>query len=255
MKLDRQIFRTIQKLAANIFAWIIFLGGFYLGISMLIALVSAIVSGKIELIFSRMILPVAAIAVVAMLISTAIAVIQPRHRILSIVQKFSRKISFWMSFLEIILLVNVGLFRAIESDLFRSSILWIIVSITKLTTWALALVTCLGFMLFPIAAILSYRTKIAERKGWSLARRMRVDRIEEIRSSRLERGLFVPNGLADPIEDIEYIQDNDWMEISDDEVLGIGDLSCEYNAHSLFLRCAVHPNVETCEGCRDYRPH
>jgi Family of unknown function (DUF6464) len=258
MKFDRQILKSIQKLAANIFGWAIFLGGLYLGIAGLFALVSAIVSGKIELIFSRMILPVAAITIVAMCLSTAIAIIKPRRKILTVVQKISRKIGSWMSFVEIVLLINVGLFRAIESGLVRSAILWLvefIVSIIELTTWAIALVTCLGFMLFPISAILSYRAKTIERKGWSLARRERVDRIDEIRRSRLERGLFVPNGLADPVDEIEYVQDRDWMEISDDEVLGIGDLSCGYNARSLFLRCAVHPNVDTCEGCHDYRPH
>jgi Family of unknown function (DUF6464) len=258
MKFNRQIFKSVQKLAANIFGWVIFLGGLYLGIAGLFALVSTIVSGKIELIFSRMILPVAVITIVAMCLSTTISIIKPRHRILVTIQKVSRKTSRWMSFTEIILLVNVGLFRAIESGLVRSAILWFlefIISIIELTTWAIALVTCLGFILFPISAIFSYRAKNIERKGWSLARRMRVDRIDEIRRSRLERGLFVPNGLADPVDEIEYIQDRDWMEISDDEVLGIGDLSCEYNARSLFLRCAVHPNVDTCEGCHDYRPH
>ncbi len=258
MKFKYQTFRTIRKLAANIFTWGIFLGGLYLGISVLIALVSAIASGQIELIFSRMTLPIAIITIVAMCLSTTIAIIKPRHRILTIVQKISREISFWMSFTEIILLINVGLFRAIESGLVRSIVSWIvefIVGIIELTTWAIALVTCLGLMIFPIAAILNYRAKITERKGWSLTRRMRVDRIDEIRRSRLERGLFVPNGLADPVEDIEQIQADRWDDLSDDELFGIGDLTCEYNAHSLFLRCAVHPNVETCEGCYDYRSH
>lgn len=258
MKFKHQIFRTIQKLVTHLFGWGIFLGGSYLGISVLIALMSTIASGKIELIFSQMILPIAVITIVAVCLSTAIAVIKPRHRILTIVQKVSGKIGFWMSFTEVILLINVGLFRAIDSGLVRSIILWIvefIVGIIELTTWAIALATCLGLVLFPILAILNYRTKITERKGWSLARRMRVDRIEEIRRSRLERGLFVPNGLADPVEEIEQIPEHQWEDLADDELFGIGDLSCEYNAHSLFLRCAVHPNVETCEGCRDYRPH
>jgi Family of unknown function (DUF6464) len=32
----------------------------------------------------------------------------------------------------------------------------------------------------------------------------------------------------------------------------IGDLSCEYNAHSAFLRCAVNPSADTCENCHHY---
>ncbi len=42
---------------------------------------------------------------------------------------------------------------------------------------------------------------------------------------------------------------------SDNELIGmvgLGDLTCDYNANSAFLRCAVHPGAETCEGCRDY---
>lgn len=250
------MFASIKKTTANIFTWLIFLGGIVFGISALIILGSAIESGKIEVIFSQMIVPVAVMAIVATCLSIAIGIVKPRHRILTVVQKFFQEISFWMSFTEIVLLVNVGLFRAINSGLVRSTTLLVvdfIVEIVKLTTWAIALLTCLGLVLFPVSAVLSYRAKIIKRKGWSLARKMRVDRIDEIRCSRLERGLFVPNGLADPVEEIEHSQNNHWAEISDDELLGVGDLTCEYNAHSLFLRCAVHPNVDTCEGCRDYR--
>ena len=38
----------------------------------------------------------------------------------------------------------------------------------------------------------------------------------------------------------------------DEDSIGIGDLTCEYNAHSALFRCAVHPGVETCEGCHDH---
>ena len=40
---------------------------------------------------------------------------------------------------------------------------------------------------------------------------------------------------------------------SQEEQWEIGDLTCEYNAHSALLRCTVHPSAETCAGCRDYR--
>lgn len=33
----------------------------------------------------------------------------------------------------------------------------------------------------------------------------------------------------------------------------IGDLSCEYNARSPFLRCAINPSGP-CQNCQHYRP-
>ncbi|BAZ07980.1 DUF6464 family protein [Calothrix sp. NIES-3974] len=33
----------------------------------------------------------------------------------------------------------------------------------------------------------------------------------------------------------------------------IGDITCEYNARSGYIRCAVNPNGP-CEGCRCYQP-
>lgn len=32
----------------------------------------------------------------------------------------------------------------------------------------------------------------------------------------------------------------------------IGDISCQFNARSSYLRCAVNPQGP-CEGCRDYK--
>jgi Family of unknown function (DUF6464) len=105
------------------------------------------------------------------------------------------------------------------------------------------------------------RQRIVEERSWSYARRLRVDRIEEIRNSRLANGRTLPSGLADIDDDLESINfdddENPFLSgltyYGDDDLDGIGDLTCTYNARSLFLRCAVHPDVETCEGCRDYQ--
>lgn len=34
----------------------------------------------------------------------------------------------------------------------------------------------------------------------------------------------------------------------------IGDISCQFNARSRYLRCAVNPEGP-CQGCRHYKPH
>ena len=36
--------------------------------------------------------------------------------------------------------------------------------------------------------------------------------------------------------------------------IDIGDPTCSYNAHSPYIRCAVNPDLDTCEECRDYQP-
>jgi Family of unknown function (DUF6464) len=100
--------------------------------------------------------------------------------------------------------------------------------------------------------------QIIDEESWSSVRRSRVDRIAEIRNSRRNRGQNIPSGLSEADdEDSEFIVTySDLLRygaLDDDDPDGIGDLSCEYNARSLFLRCAVHPGAETCEGCRDYR--
>lgn len=105
------------------------------------------------------------------------------------------------------------------------------------------------------------RQQIVEEGSWSYARRSRVDRIEEIRNSRLANGRTVPSGLVDIDDDLESVNfdddENPFLSgltyYGDDDPDGIGDLTCTYNARSLFLRCAVHPDVETCDGCRDYQ--
>lgn len=103
------------------------------------------------------------------------------------------------------------------------------------------------------------RHQIIDEELWSPVRRSRVDRIAEIRNSRRSNGRNLPAGLsADDREESEFIVTysdllRDAALDDDDDPDGIGDLTCEYNARSLFLRCAVHPGAETCEGCRDYR--
>lgn len=34
----------------------------------------------------------------------------------------------------------------------------------------------------------------------------------------------------------------------------IGDISCQYNSMSVYMRCALHPCATSCENCRDYTP-
>jgi hypothetical protein len=103
------------------------------------------------------------------------------------------------------------------------------------------------------------RHQIIDEESWSPVRRSRVDRIAQIRNSRRSNGRNLPAGLsADDDEQSEFIVTrSDLLRYGalddDDDPDGIGDLTCEYNARSLFLRCAVHPGAETCEGCRDYR--
>lgn len=103
------------------------------------------------------------------------------------------------------------------------------------------------------------RQQIIDEASWSPVRRSRVNRIAEIRSLRQANGQILPSGLVDREEEIEFtitsssLDNYGVINHDEDDCYGIGDLTCEYNAHSLFLRCAVHPSVETCEGCRDYR--
>jgi Family of unknown function (DUF6464) len=99
--------------------------------------------------------------------------------------------------------------------------------------------------------------QIIDEESWSPMRRSRVDRIAQIRTSRRTNGQNLPTGLVEDEEESEFIVTYSDLQryggLDDDEPDGIGDLTCEYNAHSLFLRCAVNPGVDSCEGCRDYR--
>ncbi len=102
------------------------------------------------------------------------------------------------------------------------------------------------------------RHQIIDEESWSPVRRSRVDRIAQIRTSRRTNGQNLPAGLVEDEEESEFIVTYSDLQgygvlDDDDEPDGIGDLTCQYNAHSLFLRCAVNPGVDTCEGCRDYR--
>ncbi len=98
--------------------------------------------------------------------------------------------------------------------------------------------------------------QIIDEESWSPTRRSRVDRIATIRNSRRNNGQNLPSGLVEVEDESEFMvtySDLQSYGALDDDPDGIGDLTCEYNAHSLFLRCAVNPGAETCEGCRDYR--
>ncbi|MFM2304512.1 MAG: hypothetical protein RLZZ135_1924 [Cyanobacteriota bacterium] len=104
--------------------------------------------------------------------------------------------------------------------------------------------------------------QIIDEASWSPARRARVARIAEIRNSRQAIGQTLPSGLIDREENEENSEITisfeyetfDSGQIWSDNLEGIGDLTCEYNARSLLIRCAVHPAATTCEGCRDYQP-
>lgn len=100
------------------------------------------------------------------------------------------------------------------------------------------------------------RQQAIDEVNWTQIRRSRVDRIADIRSSRQANQQFIPSGLDTPESELELTtpiySDIDYYGILDDDEHGIGDLTCSYNARSLFLRCAVNPSAETCEGCRDY---
>jgi Family of unknown function (DUF6464) len=109
--------------------------------------------------------------------------------------------------------------------------------------------------------------QIIDEASWSPTRRARVARIHEIRNSRQANGQTLPPGLTVGESSAQWNGDED-TEITvsyDDEITntdrlwsgdldGIGDLTCQYNARSVFIRCAVHPGAETCAGCRDYQP-
>jgi hypothetical protein len=107
------------------------------------------------------------------------------------------------------------------------------------------------------------RQYIIDRQSWSQTRIDRVNRIEEIRRLRQFNGLNTPSSLIDRYDNLDADIQSSITELDfysydmhysgDEEWDGIGDLTCEYNAQSLYLRCAVHPEAETCEGCRDYR--
>lgn len=108
------------------------------------------------------------------------------------------------------------------------------------------------------------RQQVNDEATWSSMRQARVARIAQIRASRQANQRSLPTGLVDtasepqdiPIDPhrqvYRYVNLDYYGALTDDDD-GIGDLTCVYNAHSLFLRCAVNPGADTCEGCRDYQ--
>ncbi len=81
------------------------------------------------------------------------------------------------------------------------------------------------------------------------------------RKSRSPKNLYIPTPELPEIE-IEdeqlanYIWTLDFDDFAADLLsdINIGDRTCKYNAHSPYIRCAVNPDVDTCEGCRHYEP-
>jgi hypothetical protein len=81
------------------------------------------------------------------------------------------------------------------------------------------------------------------------------------RKLRSPKNLHIPTPEPPEIE-IEdeqlanYLWTVEFDEFTSDLLLdiSIGDRTCKYNAHSPYIRCAVNPDVDTCEGCRHYEP-
>jgi Family of unknown function (DUF6464) len=76
---------------------------------------------------------------------------------------------------------------------------------------------------------------------------------------RSAKSLHPPTPEPPAIEDEQlanYLWTMEFDEFTSDLLLdlSIGDRTCKYNAHSPYLRCAVTPDVDTCEGCRHYEP-
>jgi hypothetical protein len=67
----------------------------------------------------------------------------------------------------------------------------------------------------------------------------------------------LPNPEPSGIEDeqlADYLLSIEFDEFTSDIFLdlNIGDRTCKFNANSPYIRCAVNPGVDTCEGCRHY---
>ncbi len=64
-----------------------------------------------------------------------------------------------------------------------------------------------------------------------------------------------PESLADgsqsPANYYPWMSELDTLELDLCES-NIGDPTCEYNAHSPYIRCAVNPHLDTCEDCQHY---
>jgi hypothetical protein len=63
-------------------------------------------------------------------------------------------------------------------------------------------------------------------------------------SMSVPRGIRVRQHLTPDTSDRYYLEGVGYL---------IGDISCQYNARSGYLRCAVNPSGP-CEGCRYYEP-
>jgi hypothetical protein len=77
--------------------------------------------------------------------------------------------------------------------------------------------------------------------------------------SRSAKSLHTP---TPELIEIEHEQLSDYMltldfdDFTSDLLLdiNIGDRTCKYNAHSPYLRCAVNPDADTCDGCHHFEP-
>ena len=59
---------------------------------------------------------------------------------------------------------------------------------------------------------------------------------------RTQRRYITPHSL--PVSDRYYLEGVGYL---------IGDITCQFNARSSYIRCAVNPQG-LCQGCRDYEP-
>ena len=79
---------------------------------------------------------------------------------------------------------------------------------------------------------------------------------EQRKSSTLKHW-DLPNPEPSGIEDeqlADYLLSIEFDEFTSDIFLdiNIGDRTCKFNANSPYIRCAVNPGVDTCDGCRHY---
>lgn len=73
----------------------------------------------------------------------------------------------------------------------------------------------------------------------------------EARLQAISQSMASPRLWNTQLPQVETFQDSYYI-----EGVGhvIGDISCQYNCKSAYLRCAVHPCATSCENCRDYSP-
>jgi hypothetical protein len=79
-----------------------------------------------------------------------------------------------------------------------------------------------------------------------LMRRAKLQAQERLQAvANVAPSLRIRSTQLPPVQDSCYIEGVGYV---------IGDISCQYNSRSGYMRCAVHPCATSCENCRDYSP-